>query len=30
VAVRDAVETQIVGDPLDSSAEAQAKSNGWK
>jgi hypothetical protein len=29
-AVRDAVEAQIVGDPLDSSAEAQAKSSGWK
>jgi anti-sigma factor RsiW len=29
-AVRDAVEDQIVGDPLDSSAEAQAKKSGWK
>jgi hypothetical protein len=29
-AVRDAVEAQIVGDPLDSSAEAQAKNDGWK
>jgi hypothetical protein len=29
-AVRDAVEAQIVGDPLDSSAEAQAKNSGWK
>jgi anti-sigma factor RsiW len=29
-AVRAAVEAQIVGDPLDSSGEAQAKGNGWK
>jgi hypothetical protein len=29
-AVRAAVEEQIVGDPLDSSGEAQAKTNGWK
>lgn len=29
-AVRSAVEEQIVGDPLDSSAEAQAKASGWK
>jgi len=29
-AIRDAVEAQIVGDPLDSSAEAHAKDNGWK
>jgi hypothetical protein len=29
-AVRAAVEAQIVGDPLDSSGEAQAKSSGWK
>jgi hypothetical protein len=29
-AVRDAAEARIVGDPLDSSAEAQAKSSGWK
>ena len=29
-AVLAAVEEQIVGDPLDASAEAQAKSNGWK
>ena len=29
-AVRSAVEAQIVGDPLDSSGEAQAKNNGWK
>ncbi|HEU4625592.1 MAG TPA: hypothetical protein VFS52_12545 [Steroidobacteraceae bacterium] len=29
-AVRAAVEAQIVGDPLDSSAEAQAKDGGWK
>jgi anti-sigma factor RsiW len=29
-AVRDAVEAQIAGDPLDAGAEAQAKSSGWK
>jgi anti-sigma factor RsiW len=29
-AVRTAVEDQIVGDPLDSSAEEQAKNSGWK
>ncbi len=29
-AVRAAVEEQIVGDPLDSSAEQQAKNTGWK
>lgn len=29
-AVRAAVEAQIVGDPLDSSGEAQAKNNSWK
>lgn len=29
-AVRAAVEEQIVGDPLDSSAEEQAKNTGWK
>jgi hypothetical protein len=29
-AVRAAVEEQIVGDPLDSSAEAQARTAGWK
>jgi hypothetical protein len=28
-AVRDAVEAQIVGDPLDSDGEAQAKNSGW-
>jgi len=29
-AVRAAVEEQIVGDPLDSSGEAQARTSGWK
>jgi hypothetical protein len=29
-AVRNEVEAQIVGEPLDSSAEAQAKNSGWK
>jgi hypothetical protein len=28
--IRAQVESQIVGDPLDSSGEAQAKANGWK
>ena len=28
--VRAAIEAQIVGDPLDSSSEAQARDNGWK
>jgi hypothetical protein len=28
--IRAQVESQIVGDPLDSSGEAQAKANDWK